>query len=155
MASVAKNNARESSILSARRFIFTRLLDLTRRVTKTGFQPRIGNEDSRSDAPPSCGGCGTRFFGIGLFKYSPSLFWAFALGGHFNSSYLAGFSLDQKPYALAPDPRFGVDQSSDRSFLHDTDYLWGSGGGPIGEAFIATDVGLFQGGPASSSLVVA
>jgi len=33
---------RESSILSARRFIFTRLLDLTRRVTKTGFQPRIG-----------------------------------------------------------------------------------------------------------------
>ena len=122
---------------------FMWLLDLTRRVTKTGFQPRIGNEDSRSDAPPSCGGCGTRFFGIGLFKHSPSLLWAFTLGGHFNGGYLAGFLLDQKQNTYATDSRFGVDQSSYRSFLHDTDHLWGGGGGPIGEAIITTDVGLF------------
>jgi len=134
---------------------FMWLLDLTRRVTKTEFQPRIGNEDSRSDAPPNRSGCGTRFFGISLFKHSPSLLWAFALGGHFDGGYLAGFSLDQKPYALAPDTRFGVNQFSYRSFLHDTDYLWGSGGGPIGEAIIATDVGLFQGRPTSTSALVA
>jgi len=131
------------------------LLDLTRRVTKTEFQPRIGNEDSRSDAPPNRSGCGTRFFGIGLLKHSPSLLWAFALGGHFDGGYLAGFSLDQKPYALTPDSRFGVDQSSYRRFLYDTDYLWGGGGSPIGEAIVATDVGLFQGGTTSTSAVVA
>ena len=112
-------------------------------MTKGRFQPRIGDEDSRSDASPNCGRCCTRFFGICLLKHSPSLLWAFALGGHFNGGYLAGFSLDQKPYALAPDSRLGVDQSSYRSFLHDTDHLWGGGGSTIGEAIIATDVGLF------------
>ena len=124
-------------------------------MTKGRFQPRIGDEDSRSDASPNCGRCCTRFFGICLLKHSPSLLWAFALGGHFDGGYLAGFSLDQKQNAYATDSRFGVDQSSYRSFLHDTDHLWGGGGGPIGEAIIATDVGLFQGGPASTSLVVA
>ena len=128
---------------------------MSRRVTKGRFRPRIGNEDPRSDAPPNRGGGFLGFFGIGLFEHPPPLLWAFALGGHFDGGYLASFSLDQKQNAYATDSRFGIDQSSDRSFLHDTDHLWGSGGGPIGEAIIATDVGLFQGGPTSTSAVVA
>ena len=127
---------------------------MSRRVTKGRFRPRIGNEDPRSDAPPNRGGGFLGFFGIGLFEHPPPLLWAFALGGHFDGGYLAGFSLDQKPNADATGCRLGIDQSSHRHLLYDTDHLWGGGGGAVGEAIIAADAGLCQGGAAPSARVV-
>lgn len=127
---------------------------MSRRVTKGRFRPRIGNEDSRSDAPPNRGGGFLGFFGIGLFEHPPPLLWAFALGGHFDGGYLASFSLDQRPNADPTDCRLGVDQSSHRHLLYDSGYVWGSGGGAVGEAGIATDAGLFQGGATPTALMV-
>ena len=68
-------------------------------MTKGRFRPRIGNEDSRPDAPPNRRGRFLGIFGIGLLKYSAALFRTTALGGYFDRSHLAGFLLDQKPNA--------------------------------------------------------
>ena len=93
---------------------------MTRGVTKGRFRPRIGNEDSRPDAPPNRRGRFLGIFGIGLLEYSAALFRTTALGGYFDRSHLAGFLLDQKPNADATDCCLGVDQSSDRGFLYDS-----------------------------------